>query len=303
MTLGNKIKRARLEAGMTQAQLAGENITRNMLSLIENDNAEPSMKTIRYLADRLSLPVGYFLSEESDSFTYRKAAAMPTIRTRLRNRDYNTCIQLCTAFAGQEDDELHLILCECFTCTGLEEWQKQRFDSAKNAWETALHHARCTVYNTLQEETVCRFYLEYLNTVRAFIKNGELPTDTRAMAELSRTIAVNTPVQGDLLYNAALYAVASGKTDLARLLSESGLITNPGQNAHLHAVLLRAEGAVTAAIDCLNDIDTSSVDPVTLCRIWNDLEEMYTAQNDYDRAYRCHLNKTNLLASITAQNI
>ena len=64
MTLGEKLRHCRAEAGLTQRQLCGEEITRNMLSQIENDSARPSMKTLLYLAQRLDKPVSYFLEEE-----------------------------------------------------------------------------------------------------------------------------------------------------------------------------------------------------------------------------------------------
>lgn len=62
MTLGQKIKAARLERGLTQKELAGGAITRNMLSKIENDSATPSVRTLEHLAGVLGLPTGYFLS-------------------------------------------------------------------------------------------------------------------------------------------------------------------------------------------------------------------------------------------------
>lgn len=65
MELGQRIKQARLEMGLSQRQLCGEAITRNMLSLIENGSARPSMDTLRYLAGQLGKPVGYFLEEGS----------------------------------------------------------------------------------------------------------------------------------------------------------------------------------------------------------------------------------------------
>lgn len=65
MELGQKIKQARLEAGLSQRQLCGEEITRNMLSLIENGSARPSMDTLGYLAARLGKTVAYFLEEQA----------------------------------------------------------------------------------------------------------------------------------------------------------------------------------------------------------------------------------------------
>ena len=63
MELGEKLRQARMEAGLSQRQLCGEEITRNMLSLIENGSAKPSMKTLQYLASRLGQSVSFFLEE------------------------------------------------------------------------------------------------------------------------------------------------------------------------------------------------------------------------------------------------
>ena len=65
MELGERIRQARLEAGLSQRQLCAGEITRNMLSRIENGAAKPSMATLQYLAARLGKPVGYFLEEDA----------------------------------------------------------------------------------------------------------------------------------------------------------------------------------------------------------------------------------------------
>lgn len=65
MELGQRLKQARLEAGLSQRQLCGDTITRNMLSQIENGSARPSMDTLRCLAARLGKPVSYFLEEQT----------------------------------------------------------------------------------------------------------------------------------------------------------------------------------------------------------------------------------------------
>lgn len=65
MELGQRLKEARLEKGLSQRQLCGDVITRNMLSQIENGSARPSMDTLRYLAGVLGKPMGYFLEQEA----------------------------------------------------------------------------------------------------------------------------------------------------------------------------------------------------------------------------------------------
>ena len=67
MTIGQRILAARLEAGLSQRELAGETITRNMLSSIEHDAANPSLATLRYLAGRLGKTVSWLLGEDGPS--------------------------------------------------------------------------------------------------------------------------------------------------------------------------------------------------------------------------------------------
>lgn len=65
MELGEKLLHARQEAGLSQRQLCGDYMTRNMLSQIEHGTARPSMDTLRYLAGRLGKPVSFFLEEDA----------------------------------------------------------------------------------------------------------------------------------------------------------------------------------------------------------------------------------------------
>ncbi len=63
--LGQRIKEARLAKKMTQNEVVGSFITRNMLSQIESGNAVPSMKTLTYLAKVLDIPPSSLLSDLS----------------------------------------------------------------------------------------------------------------------------------------------------------------------------------------------------------------------------------------------
>lgn len=65
MNLGEKLRIARQEAGLSQRQLCGDRITRNMLSQIEHGTAKPSMDTLQYLAARLEKPISWFLEENA----------------------------------------------------------------------------------------------------------------------------------------------------------------------------------------------------------------------------------------------
>lgn len=90
MSLGKRIYDARKAAGLTQGQLCGEVITRNMLSLIENDKARPSTETLQHFAAALSKPMSYFLEE--DTVFSPNQAAMIAAEGAYRDKDYNAVL-------------------------------------------------------------------------------------------------------------------------------------------------------------------------------------------------------------------
>lgn len=91
MELGEKLRQARLEAGFTQRQLCGEEITRNMLSQIENGGARPSMQTLSYLARQLGRPVSWFLEEDAAVST--NLQAIVSAREAFAQGDWEGCHQ------------------------------------------------------------------------------------------------------------------------------------------------------------------------------------------------------------------
>ena len=96
MELGQRLRQARLEAGLSQRQLCGGEITRNMLSQIEHGTARPSMDTLRYLAARLEKPLSYFLDE--DAVTSPNQQVMADARAAWGVRDYAGALKRLEAF-------------------------------------------------------------------------------------------------------------------------------------------------------------------------------------------------------------
>ncbi|QIB26836.1 tetratricopeptide repeat protein [Caloranaerobacter azorensis] len=106
LTLGKKIKKARLEMNLTQQQLAGDFITRNMLSKIENDVAKPSIKTIEYLAKKLDKPVSYFLESLvnlDNNYNSNIELIFEHANSLLKNNEYDKCINYVENMIKQSD--------------------------------------------------------------------------------------------------------------------------------------------------------------------------------------------------------
>lgn len=62
-TLGARIRKLRKEKGLTLQALAGSEMTKGMLSLIENNKANPSMESLSYIAQRLGVESNELLEE------------------------------------------------------------------------------------------------------------------------------------------------------------------------------------------------------------------------------------------------
>ena len=106
---GEKIKELRLARGLTQAELAGDRITRNMLSMIENGTASPSLETLVYLGKRLGTPAGYFIPASRDEEEkLGRLTVIDGLRRAYADGKWNDCVSL--AEGCTPDDEISYIL-------------------------------------------------------------------------------------------------------------------------------------------------------------------------------------------------
>lgn len=101
MDLGEKLRQARLEAGLSQRQLCGEQITRNMLSQIESGKAKPSVETLTFLAQQLGKPVGYFLQD--DAVTSANVAVMAQARHAFGRKQYAAVLEILAQYRQGDD--------------------------------------------------------------------------------------------------------------------------------------------------------------------------------------------------------
>ena len=145
--IGAKIRELRLKRGMTQSQLAGDQITRNMLSLIESDKASPSVSTLCYLAERLEMPVGYFFLSDEGENRYRKFTVIDEMKEKYRARDYRGCISLCESLPeNAADDEIAMILAISHLKSATESAQLLDLRSAEKSLGQAAFYASKSLY-------------------------------------------------------------------------------------------------------------------------------------------------------------
>lgn len=174
MELGQRLKQARLEAGLSQRQLCGQEITRNMLSQIENGSARPSMDTLRYLAARLGKPMGYFLEEHAVTSPNQDVMA----RARQAYADGEDALPILTQYRHPDavfDGEYHLLA--ALSRMRLAK-QASKEGKAAYAWtllEEAFIHGQATPYYTADNERTRLLLCYEARPDQAATLAGQLP--------------------------------------------------------------------------------------------------------------------------------
>ena len=90
--IGARIRVLRRERGMTQESLAGGDVTRNMLSRIENGAALPSLPTLCAIAHRLNVPIGVLLGDFEEYSEYKMQS---DIKELINQGEYAKAVSLC----------------------------------------------------------------------------------------------------------------------------------------------------------------------------------------------------------------
>lgn len=220
MALGQRLKQARLEAGLSQRQLCGEVITRNMLSQIENGTAQPSMATLQYLASRLGKTVSFFLEE--DTVTSPNQAVMAKAREHYRTGGAAAAARVLQEYRGPDgtfDEEYALLSCLCLMDLAEKALEEDKAPFAARLLEQAgetggiypallerqrlllLARARPTDALTLAERLASEDEALILRA-RAALERG----DASRCAEVLRACGERTTPEWNLLMGDALFA-------------------------------------------------------------------------------------------------
>ncbi len=225
MKIGEKIKKFRTEKSMTQSELAGSFITRNMLSLIESGSAQPSLPTVEYIAKRLNVPLGILVSDDDGEYFYRRMQAMENIHRTFESKNYRICLSLCESMADSrvKDNELNLIRAECLLEIAKEEFSSGHLKIACDMFDRAVEMAHCSNYNTLHIEAEATVYCNYMKELSPTlysenIENTEAPTGLAGGDDFCRYLSALKDVEN--CQNSFKNGIYSLLINIKSLLSE-----------------------------------------------------------------------------------
>jgi len=132
--LGKRLKEARILKKMTQSEVVGTFITRNMLSQIESGKAMPSVETLQYLAEVLGIPLQTLISTQTllpESPSQDGLSLLISAKEALKDRNYRTVLTYRDRFPSSLEDEFHALLAQA--CCGLADELLQRNDAIQAA--------------------------------------------------------------------------------------------------------------------------------------------------------------------------
>ena len=158
MNIGEKIKKTRIQKKLTQSDLAGEKITRNMISSIENGKATPSIDTVKYIAEKLDIPLAFLFSDDEDTFFFKKRERISAIKNLLDEKNYTVCINLILGL-DKLDDELAFILADCYFNLGISAVKNGALQTGLNYLKLCQQYTDKTIYDTRRFKAILPLYL------------------------------------------------------------------------------------------------------------------------------------------------
>lgn len=281
--LGERIRELRLRLGITQKDLAGDRITRNMLSLIESGSASPSVSTLLYIAERLGTPAGYFFtSTEADEGRYFKISIIDDLKTKFREKKYRECEEICESVPpSARDDELSYLAAMSCLYTALESAGIFDMADASASLAQAKQYAADSLYAAGNFLSALDFYGELFRVVCSDAIPEKL-CDYRMCGSF-------VPVSM-IRYFAALNSIGTGVDSVPPFPDE------PYYERHIRAAALLAEGRMQEAGKLLRELSLDPELPYYMkFRVLSGLEKTADEIGDFRLAYSASRRKLELI--------
>lgn len=281
MNIGKKIYDLRTAKLMTQSELAGDQITRNMLCLIEKGNAKPSLSTILYIAEKLNVSVGYLLADEQEEAIYTKINNINNIKKAYSDLNYEICRDICIdcVSRGADDDEISLILAECDIALSRKSIFEGRLRAAVEYITEALEHAEKTIYYTKHIVGLGTVFSEYVSMIAPSLDMG---------LELGDALSLEDD------FSTYMYMICNG--GLKSRAEHTDSFADSCYYKHLFARELiqknKYDEACNLLLEILN-VDVEIPSPF-LYTVFADMERCCKEKNDFRGAYEYSTNKIQL---------
>lgn len=225
--LGERIRQLRKQKKLTLEALAGTELTKGMLSLIENNKAKPSMESLAYIAEQLGIEMSELLEDVSTQELrelLEKVERLYNVDRQLEiendqfPKSTKTIIELINPYVtnlshGYESARLLDIYSRCLFHNSADGWQ-ELLDKAANLYEQMnliSHRAEIGIFRS-QEKFLAHDYEQSLSIL----------LNERAQIEVRHSY-IDPKTRLDLDYYEAILHFAVGDSESATKVMESAI--------------------------------------------------------------------------------
>ena len=290
MNIGEKIRELRVAKLMTQSELAGAQITRNMLSCIENGTAQPSLSTILYIASRLNVPAGFLLADEGDEIVYRKMNSLANIKRAYTVGDWRGCRSLCLSACPEPDDEISLLLADCDLGIAIEEFWHGRLRSSCRFFDEAIGYAEKTIYKAEHVDACAAVFFRYMQRISPTLYSDLLDEERQLSVQHHSPFSDYVDVLESLDNQEHHYAVDNLDRFEPKSFFAAHIRVRIMMDSHHYAEAKNDLLEMLASEDPLNEIE--------LFTVLSELEICCRETEDYKGAYNFASEKVQLLEQL-----
>ncbi len=284
--IGQKIKKLRLSEGMTQKELAGDVISRNMLSMIESGNALPSLETLLHISEMLSVSAGFFFADESETKLFGKRQSLENIYRLIENGEYETASKLCLEYAD-DDTEIRALLVWCYIKTAEEFVSRYMLASAKTLLNSAMKYAETIPYIGSKTVRACTYAALLFDSV----SKDTIPYELTDFERFSET---DIPYSF-MAFLSAYRSLKKGDVTAASAIERSGM-TGEFYSLHIRGGILMASDEYGKAALLLDSaLKSGNGGFFSRYKLLCDLEICRKNTGDYEKAYALSTARMDML--------
>lgn len=284
LKVGARLKELRRYRCMTQSALAGEQLTRNMLSQIERGASLPSYATIVYLSEKLSVDPSYFFDGGPTIDDVAEREQLLFASAHFSSGNYALCLMDAEPLRSVKDLQFLQILGHACYYLGVEAFTDGRLAESDCFFARSLNYIAATPFSAFFEVRI-RFMRMMIEQIRA-PKLLNIPSLFAGIPD--------DPLYSDELQYVFLNALIDhGQIDDAVRLYALTSIKNPFFRSHFNARIAASMNNYDRAKTLIKEVvdDPSGIPFPFVYKAYDDLERYCKATDDYEGAYRCTLEK------------
>ena len=293
MTIGEKIKKLRTDKLMSQNELAGSEITRNMLSQIEHGSAMPSLSTIKYIASRLNVSPGFLLADDEDERLYLKGAVIDNIKKAYVSKHFALCYDMCKNLEWS-DEEITLILAESSLRVGIDEFRGGNLRLASQYLDEAVSLCEQSIYNTDIIAAEAASYFSYIELVSPSITSSSFDELQDNTVLLKNEFSVYSEIMCE--------AEQGGWDEISHLYERVSLLNEESSYLlHVRARSAMNNGDYAGAHEMLRELlytEKYDIPQPMLYFVLGDIELCCKEIDDFKGAYEYSASKMSLLQKL-----